>query len=502
MTQPFGFIALKSQLATPFNDSIITMVLPEDDLTNVYINDVVTSVGKADSTGLEICRRATPADTIRGVVVSIDPDREYENVIYRKGGVRRLIKVIQDPFIVCEVMVNAAITADDLLFTYDIDTAGGNTVTGMSLVQLDYASRLTEFNQFKIIDVVKIVNTRNEQYTIVRCIVSQAELILDRSLKSAYWERVQNDLVPGFDFANISLKLEGRGKDFLDPIDDTDVVNKRTLETYVADSVFWQRVNNILFPKIAGDDIDLQQAGSGLGFLDPVNDYDVVNKRFFLGYLAQFPILTVTPEVQVLTVTSTGQTAFTLNNEPFSSDSIIVSVNGQIFYRDNGGILGFTVSGTNLTWSDPYGITLDTTDTVIAWYNFSTPIPPASLPTYSYGKRTIVDVITTTYVPDNVNSVGKIFTNSGNPTTLTFNLQAADPSSAGVWFEFNVLDPSPSPPPANAIKINAPATQKLIYNDIEVDWIASDEIGASLTLMVGNDLKFYIKYVHGTWIVP
>jgi len=501
MTKPFGFIALKSQLATPFNDSVITMVLPEDDFTNVYMNDLVTSVGKADSTGLEICRRATPDDNIRGVVASIDPSREYENVIYRKGGVRRLVKVIQDPFIICEAMVNAVITVDDLSFTYNIDTAGGNTITGTSLVQLDYASKAPEVNQFKITNVVKIINTRNEKYTIVRCIVSRPELILVRTLGSTYWIKENNDLLPDFEDANINLKLEGRGKEFLDPIDATDVVNKRTLETYVDDNTYWQKVSNDLIPKESGNDINLEQAGLGKGFLDPINDYDVVNKRFFLTYLAQFPILTATPEVQVLTVTSDGQTAFVLNDEPLSSEAIIVSVNGQIYYRNNGGTLGFTVSGINLTWSDPDGVTLKTTDTVIAWYNFATALPTPSIPTYSYGKRTILDVLSSTYAPDNVNDTGKIFTNSGNPTDLTFNLQAAVAGREGVWFEANVLDISPSPP-APAIKINAPATQKLVYNDLEVDWIASDEVGASLTLMVGNDLRFYIKYVHGTWMLP
>lgn len=502
MTKPFGIIPLKSELATPFNDSITTMVLPETDSVNVYVNDCVTSTGKADSSGLEICKRTIPGEPIRGVVVAIQNNREFENTIYREGGTRRLVKIVQDPFIVCEAMVNAVITTDDLIYTYNMDAAGGNTVTGSSLVQLDYATKALEVNQFKIKEVVKIVNTRTEKYTIVRCTLSSPELILSRTLGIAYWVKDNNDLLPDFEDANISLKLEGRGKEFLDPIDDTDVVNKRTLETFVDDNTFWQKVSNNLLPKESGNDINLEQAGYGKGFLDPVNDYDVVNKRFLQTYISQFPILTATPKVQVLTISSDGQTVFTLDEEPLSDSSIVVSVNGQIYYRDNGGTLGFTVSGTTLTWSDPDGVTLKTTDTFVAWYNFVTALPPPLVPTYSYGKRTILDMITSPFGrPSNTSDIGKIFTNSGSTVDLTFNLNAGTTGDAGVWFEFHILDISPSPPDP-AIKINAPTAQKIIYSDMEVDWIASDEVGASLTLMIGNDLKFYVKYVHGTWMTP
>jgi len=70
---------------------------------------------------------------------------------------------------------------------------------------------------------------------------------------------------------------------------------------------------------------------------------------------------------EVLTISGDGQTAFTLGSTPADVTSSILSLNGQIrIYTTD-----FTISGTSLTWNDPGGTTLKTTDDFQIWYNVS-----------------------------------------------------------------------------------------------------------------------------------
>jgi len=74
------------------------------------------------------------------------------------------------------------------------------------------------------------------------------------------------------------------------------------------------------------------------------------------------------PTQEVLTVTSPGQTAFTLSSVPANTNSFALFVNGQLRLNP----ADYTFSGTTLTWNDPDGFTLDTDDELIAWYDFLT----------------------------------------------------------------------------------------------------------------------------------
>lgn len=66
-----------------------------------------------------------------------------------------------------------------------------------------------------------------------------------------------------------------------------------------------------------------------------------------------------------LTVTSNGQTVFTLTSAPSDNSTFNLFLNGQRRFRGT----DYTQSGTALTWLDPAGLTLTTTDEVLATYN-------------------------------------------------------------------------------------------------------------------------------------
>lgn len=76
-----------------------------------------------------------------------------------------------------------------------------------------------------------------------------------------------------------------------------------------------------------------------------------------------------------LTVSSPGQTSFTLSTTPDDVTTALLTVNGQT--RKYGVGEDFTISGTTLTWLDPGGMTLKTTDIVQIWYDIS--LTPPSL---------------------------------------------------------------------------------------------------------------------------
>jgi len=74
---------------------------------------------------------------------------------------------------------------------------------------------------------------------------------------------------------------------------------------------------------------------------------------------------------EVLPVTTPGQTAFTLSQTPSGTDAFGLFLNGQLRLNPT----DYSFSGTALTWNNA-GITLQTTDQLIAWYNFSSPAIP------------------------------------------------------------------------------------------------------------------------------
>lgn len=70
-------------------------------------------------------------------------------------------------------------------------------------------------------------------------------------------------------------------------------------------------------------------------------------------------------QIETLTITSNGQTAFTLSSAP-TADTLKLILN-QVVYAIEG--THFNISGTSLTWLDPFGVTLLTTDELVASYN-------------------------------------------------------------------------------------------------------------------------------------
>jgi hypothetical protein len=70
---------------------------------------------------------------------------------------------------------------------------------------------------------------------------------------------------------------------------------------------------------------------------------------------------------EVLAISVDGQVSFTLSQTPPSPSVAMLFLNGQL--REYGVTKDYTISGTTLTWNDPGGLTLLTTDLLQIWYN-------------------------------------------------------------------------------------------------------------------------------------
>lgn len=88
-----------------------------------------------------------------------------------------------------------------------------------------------------------------------------------------------------------------------------------------------------------------------------------------------------------LTISTPGQTVFTLSGTPSSNANFTLYLNGQLRLRG----VDYTQAGTTLTWLDPGSLTLLTTDELLAQFNVA-PSVPGSL--YSVFGRTGVVIAT------------------------------------------------------------------------------------------------------------
>ncbi len=205
MDNPIGFKILKSFSAAPFNSTIEEFVVPASDSTALFLNDPIKTTGQTDDDGIAFCTKAAPGDFIRGVIVGFVATHDHENAVYRQASIKRIVKVCQDPFIVCRAQVNAALTNSDIGKYINIDAGTGNTTTGISAVQLDYATINTNAGQAKIFQIEEVVNTDDDQYSVIICMISKHELLRGIVGTENFWDRVVDVLTPHFAGDDVDL---------------------------------------------------------------------------------------------------------------------------------------------------------------------------------------------------------------------------------------------------------------------------------------------------------
>jgi hypothetical protein len=409
MQSPFGIKILNSILANSFNSSVIELVVPESDTTDLFMNDPVISLHDTDDDGIEYCRKALPGESIRGLVVGFQVDHIYENRIYRKGGIRRKVRICEDPFIYCKAQVDDILLDTDIGSTMNIDGGAGNTTTGTSEIQLDYSTIAADGRQFRVQKILKRVDTSSdpffpEKYTLVEGIISNHELLAGTGVVSTgLWDRISASLVPhvstdsvnvggGLVDTNVTIPvLVGDiSNTTFDTINQTIIgavnelfatttsnnavedilpvtINGQTSftlsSTPVSDAAFALYLNG----QLRRLNVDYTRVGTLITWLDPAGLTLVTTDELIARYNDSGAFVATTPiaREEDLTVTINGQTAFTITYTPVSDAAFALYLNGQL--RERG--TDYTQSGTNVTWLDPGGLTLITTDKLIARYN-------------------------------------------------------------------------------------------------------------------------------------
>lgn len=153
VSKVFGLKLVGTVRGGPQNARISEYFVPATDGTAIFLGDAVKSGGTADSnTGRPTVAQAAAGDTIRGVVVGINPIKgvavgsENLNRNYRPASTAMYLLVCDDPDAVFEIQEDAvggtlALTA--VGENADLIVGSGSTGTGLSGMQLDTSTHAT-----------------------------------------------------------------------------------------------------------------------------------------------------------------------------------------------------------------------------------------------------------------------------------------------------------------------------------------------------------------------
>jgi len=198
--KPFGIKPIRSNINASISATTIEMVVPSSDSAPIYINDIVKTLNNSDEFGDEsgicYCARCTPSDLIRGIVVSIKPLHEEENYSYRKANTYRVIRVSQDPFLLCKAMVNDVLLPSDIYKFININSGLGNQNTSISEIQLDYSTINTDGGQFRITSILETYDSDDLKYSIVECVIQKHEVIEGVASSVDLFDRIGTTIKP------------------------------------------------------------------------------------------------------------------------------------------------------------------------------------------------------------------------------------------------------------------------------------------------------------------
>jgi hypothetical protein len=148
-----GLRPVKHLDGSPYNGAFNRYFVPATDNTAIFIGDAVKSGGTADADGVPTVAQAAAGDTLRGVVVGIEPETA-DSTIYRVASTARYVYVADSPDLVFEVQEDsggAATALVDVGENADIIVASGNTTTGTSGMELDSSTHTASSAQLRIL---------------------------------------------------------------------------------------------------------------------------------------------------------------------------------------------------------------------------------------------------------------------------------------------------------------------------------------------------------------
>lgn len=154
---PRGLRPVKHLDGSPYNGACNRYYVPSSDGTAIFIGDAVKSAGSADADGVASVAQAAAGNTIRGVVIGVEPVTD-ESLVYRAASTERYVYVADAPDLIFEIQEDSdggALTAASVGLNADLIVAAGSTTTGTSGMELDSSTAATGSAQLRILGLVR-----------------------------------------------------------------------------------------------------------------------------------------------------------------------------------------------------------------------------------------------------------------------------------------------------------------------------------------------------------
>jgi len=145
---PMGFKPKYQLDGSPYNGGTVKCAILAADSTATFIGDLVTLSGSASAEGYPSVQQGAASDTdFFGVVTSFDADpaTSLEDQ-YRKASTLRTCNVVPALDVVFEVQCSGAFAITDVGNTADVTVGTGDTITGISAMELNSADIGTGVN--------------------------------------------------------------------------------------------------------------------------------------------------------------------------------------------------------------------------------------------------------------------------------------------------------------------------------------------------------------------
>lgn len=180
---PFGLKPVRHLLGLPVNMAVVPCYVPSSYATDLFIGDPVIKVAAGSNTAAESApgvgdmaigtmpsiEKAAAGDTnrISGVIVGFAADPDNLTLKYGPASTERIAFVNMDPFTVYEIQADGAIPAASVgLNAVLIYTHSGDTVSGMSGVELDTTSDVPAADASNQLLILRAVNRVDNDTTL------------------------------------------------------------------------------------------------------------------------------------------------------------------------------------------------------------------------------------------------------------------------------------------------------------------------------------------------
>lgn len=156
---PFGARPLYNTNGTSYTGNSLLCAIPASDGAATFLGDFVKLGGSSDATtGVPTVVQAAATEALYGVIVSFEPLRTNLELNYRAASTLRYCYVCVDKGVMYEMQEDSVgnnIDANMVGLAVDIVVGAGNTVTGVSAMQIDSSDTATAAGQVRLMGLVR-----------------------------------------------------------------------------------------------------------------------------------------------------------------------------------------------------------------------------------------------------------------------------------------------------------------------------------------------------------